>query len=96
MSEFVCRSCVSSLDKLTRVQFDCEKVRTGIVSTLMETSLRHMSALRWEAEGHAGAGNGECVATIPSVSMPSPSRIPVAKRILPTILLQPRGPFQSV
>lgn len=89
MSEFVCRGCASTLDKLTRMQLDCEKLKTGIVNTLMETSLRHTSALRWGAKEHAGEGSGGGVAARPNFppfpsSMPSPSKIPVAKRILPT------------
>lgn len=93
MLAYICKGCVSAstLDKLSRMQLDCEKLKTGIVNTLVATSLRHMSALRWGAKEHVGEGSGGGASARPNFppflsSMPSPSRIPVAKRILPTTL----------
>ena len=38
--------CVDSLEKISRKQLEIAKLKTGLVSALMETSLRHRYAHR--------------------------------------------------
>ena len=86
LSEFACRKCIDNLDKLTRMQIQSEQLKTELVNALMETSLRHRSALSWGLKEPSGGDSVVVTARPPlsTTSTGSPSRIPLPKQVLPT------------
>ena len=67
LSDFACKKCVAALDKLTRIQTEALRMKTELVNTMMDTTLRNRSALRWGIES----------ASLIQRAISSDSRIPV-------------------
>ena len=52
LSDFACKKCIAAfkLDKLTHIQTEALKMKTELVNSMMDTTLRNQSAMQWGIE----------------------------------------------